>query len=167
MNARFWKKKSKFRLPQQWFAFDGFCMETRLSSIFKTTNIIKLTDTILKSYYRVFQVTSIWKTLKRLVYFFMSHRRLGYFWHWNCHKIVYILGTAAKLYFSESPYKSLKPRQSSHQQDHPLRPLRNNGPLYKMKNLCFWRILFQNEKCWHFEFLMNQIFGQSLPYLRN
>ena len=30
-----------------------------------------------------------------------------------------------------------------------------------MKNLCFfWRLLFQNKNCWHFEFLMNQIFRQ-------
>ena len=30
-----------------------------------------------------------------------------------------------------------------------------------MKNLCFfWRLLSQNKNCLHFEFLMNQIFGQ-------
>ena len=30
-----------------------------------------------------------------------------------------------------------------------------------MKNLLFFRwLLFQNKKCWYFEFLMNQIFGQ-------
>ena len=29
-----------------------------------------------------------------------------------------------------------------------------------MKNLFFWRFFFQNRNCWHFEFSMNQIFGQ-------
>ena len=43
-------------------------METRLSNIFKTTNVTKLTKVILESSYRVLQVTSKWKTLKQPVY---------------------------------------------------------------------------------------------------
>ena len=43
-------------------------MEKRLSYIFKTTNVMNLTKTILKSSYRVLQVTSKWKTLKQPVY---------------------------------------------------------------------------------------------------
>ena len=51
-------------------------MEKRLSYIFKTTNITNLTKTILKSSYRVLQVTSKWKTLKQPVYFL----RAAEFW---------------------------------------------------------------------------------------
>ena len=44
-------------------------METRLSNIFKTTNVKNLTKVIQQSSYRVLQVTSKWKTLKQPVYF--------------------------------------------------------------------------------------------------
>ena len=44
-------------------------MEKRLSNIFKTTNVTKLTKAILKSSYRVLQITSKWKTLKQPVHF--------------------------------------------------------------------------------------------------
>ena len=44
-------------------------METRLSNIFKTTNVTNLTKVIQQSSYRVLQVTSKWKTLKQPVYF--------------------------------------------------------------------------------------------------
>ena len=43
-------------------------MEIRLSNIFKTTNITKLTNFILESSYSVLQVISIRKTLKQAVY---------------------------------------------------------------------------------------------------
>ena len=46
---------SKLRVRQQLLAFKGFCMEKRLSNIFKTTNVTKLTKAILKSSYRVLQ----------------------------------------------------------------------------------------------------------------
>ena len=44
-------------------------METRLSNIFKTTNVMNLTKVIQQNSYRVLQVTSKWKTLKQPVYF--------------------------------------------------------------------------------------------------
>ena len=44
-------------------------METRLSNIFKTTSVTNFTKAILKSSYRVLQVTSKWKTLKQPVNF--------------------------------------------------------------------------------------------------
>ena len=43
----------KFCLRQQLCAFKEFCMETRLSNIFKTTNVTNFTKAILKSSYRV------------------------------------------------------------------------------------------------------------------
>ena len=49
-------------------------METRLSNIFKTTNVTNLTKVILESSYRVLQVTSKWKTLKQPVYFLKTVR---------------------------------------------------------------------------------------------
>ena len=46
---------SKFRLRQQSFAFREFCMEKRLSNIFKTTKITKFPKSIKKGCYRVLQ----------------------------------------------------------------------------------------------------------------
>ena len=43
-------KFSKFCLRQQLFPFKEFCMEKRLSNIFKTTNVRKLIKAILKFY---------------------------------------------------------------------------------------------------------------------
>ena len=63
MNARIWKKiwnKGEITLDslrQQLFAFKEFCMEMRLSNIFKTKNITNLIKVILESSYRVLQVT--------------------------------------------------------------------------------------------------------------
>ena len=60
----------KFCLRHQLFTLKDFCMEKRLSNIFKTTNITKLIKAILKSSYnRVLQVAFKWKTLKQLVYY--------------------------------------------------------------------------------------------------
>ena len=59
---------SIFHLRQHLFAFKAHCMEMRLPSIFKTTNVSKLNKTILESSYRVLQVASKWKTLKWPVY---------------------------------------------------------------------------------------------------
>ena len=64
MNARFSKNISnkgkgyvkqfaKFGLRQQLCAFKEFCMESRLSNIFKTTNVTNFNKAILKSSYRV------------------------------------------------------------------------------------------------------------------
>ena len=44
-------------------------METRLSNIFKTTNVTNLAKVIQESPYRVLQVTSKSKTLKQSAYF--------------------------------------------------------------------------------------------------
>ena len=59
MNARFWKNiqnegkitLDSFHLGQQFFAFKEFCMKKWLCNTFKTTNVTKLTKTILKSSY--------------------------------------------------------------------------------------------------------------------
>ena len=48
----------KFRLRRQLFAFEELCMEKRLSNIYKTTNVTKMTKGILKSCYRVLQESS-------------------------------------------------------------------------------------------------------------
>ena len=40
------------------FEFKEFCMETRLSNIFKTTDVTKLTKGIQRNSYKVLQVTS-------------------------------------------------------------------------------------------------------------
>ena len=48
---------SKFWLGQQLFALKEFCMETRLSNIFKTTIVTNLAKVIQESPYKVLQVT--------------------------------------------------------------------------------------------------------------
>ena len=101
-------QSSKFCLRQQLFAFNEFYMETRLSNIFKTTNVTNFTKAILKSSYRVLEVTFKWKTLKQPVYFFKSSWILLYFWHSNWHNFDYISGKVAKPHILERPEKSLK-----------------------------------------------------------
>ena len=44
-------------------------MEKRLSNIFETTNVTKLTKAILKGFYGALQVASKWKILKQRDYF--------------------------------------------------------------------------------------------------
>ena len=44
-------------------------METRFSNIFKTTNVANFSKVILKSSYRLLQVTPKWKTPKQPTYF--------------------------------------------------------------------------------------------------
>ena len=80
MNARFKKiiyNKCKFMLNNfeifvyfsSYLYLKSFFMEMRLSNIFKTTNVPKLTKAILESSYRVLQVTYKQKTLKKPVHF--------------------------------------------------------------------------------------------------
>ena len=51
----------KILLRQQLFAFKDFCMEMRLSNIFKSTSVTNLAKIIQESSYRVAQVKSKWK----------------------------------------------------------------------------------------------------------
>ena len=62
----------KFCLHQQLFAFNECYVETRLSNIFKTTKVTKLTEAIPESSYRALQVTFKWKALERPVYNLMA-----------------------------------------------------------------------------------------------
>ena len=102
---------SKFRLRQYLFVFKEFCREMRLSNIFKTTSVTKLTKPILESCYRVLlNVTSKGKPLKQHVYFFEDRWNLAYFWHSNRHNFGYIWEK-----FLESPQESLKTRKNSYQ----------------------------------------------------
>ena len=48
--------------------------------------------------------------------------------------LAYFLTKSIKLYFSQSPQKHLKTGQNSFSYDH---PVRNNGPLEKLKNYVF------------------------------
>ena len=96
---------------QQLFALKEFRMEKRLSNIFETTNIIKLSKAILKSFYRVLQVTCKWKTLKRPI--FKGCWILAYFLHSDKDNFSYILRKVAKLHVLESRQNSLKIRQQS------------------------------------------------------
>ena len=50
-----WTVFEKFCVHQQLFGFKEFCMDKRMSSIFKATNVTKLTNVIVKSSYRFLQ----------------------------------------------------------------------------------------------------------------
>ena len=100
------KQFSKFCLRQQLFAFKEFCMETRLSNIFKTTNATNFNKAILKTSYRVVQVTFKQKTLKQPAYLLKAVQLCFTFWKSNWHNFGYISGKVAKPHFLESPQKS-------------------------------------------------------------
>ena len=120
-----------------------FSWKRRDCPVSSKMQILRSCKVILENSFRVLKVTSKWKTLKQPVYFL----RAVYFWPTFDIQIDitfgYILEKIAKLHFLESP-------QHSYQWGHPLR----NKIVY------FWRLYFQNKNCCHFEFLMNQIFGQ-------
>ena len=86
-------------------------MEKRLSNIFKTTNVSKLTKAILESSYRVLQITSKWKTLKQLVYFL---RAIQFSPNFDIQIAITLAIFWEKLSFLESPQKSLKHAQYSY-----------------------------------------------------
>ena len=69
IKVRSLEQLSKCYLRQQLFAFKEFCMETRLSNIFKTTKVTNLAKVFQESPYRILQVTFKYKTLKQSVYF--------------------------------------------------------------------------------------------------
>ena len=122
-----------------------FCIETRLSNIFKTATVTKSTKNILESSYRVLEVISKWKTLKQPAYFLKTVE------FWPTFDIQfdfqinfgYILGIIAKPLFLERPQKSLKGGQHSYQEGH---PLRNNSLSVIWKICIFLTTLFSKEK---------------------
>ena len=79
-------------------------METRLSNIFKITNVANLTKVIQQNSYRVLQVTSKWKTLKQPVYLLKTVEC------WPTFDVQADI-KVAKPHVFESPQKSLKTRQ--------------------------------------------------------
>ena len=81
-------------------------METRLSNIFKTTNIVNLAKVIQESPYRVLQVASKSKTLKQAIYFSKAVEFCPTF----DIQLDITLATFREK-FLESPEKSLKTRQ--------------------------------------------------------
>ena len=173
MNARFWKNSqnkgrfeqfSKFCLRQQWVVVKEFWMEKILSNIVKTANIMKLTKIIQESSYRVLQVTSKWKTLKQPVYVFKAFE----FWPTFDIQIDTVLAIFWGMFQNDTNYR--KPTEVTQNTptfisiDH---TLWNKGS-YKNEKICvFLGLFFQNKNCWHFEFLMNHIFGQRFENLKN
>ena len=166
----------KFCLRQQLFAFKEFCIETRLSNIYKTTNVTNFTKAILKSSYRVLQVTSKWKTLKQPVYFWKAVEffstfdiqidKLWLYFGKSCktrlfrkpaevkagRRTCYFLIFAFSLFRSLSKHVNIHINRATHYEI--------TTPQKHEKFVFFWRFFFQNENCWNFEFSMNQIFGQ-------
>ena len=93
--------------------FIEFCMENKLPNILKTRNITTLTKVILKSSYRVLQITSKWKTVKQPFYFlraveFWSTFDTTFFWklqNYTFQKTHRSLSKHANIYVSVSLWK--------------------------------------------------------------
>ena len=97
-------------MHQQVFVFKNFCMETRFSNIFKTTNVANFTKVILKSSYRLLQVTPKWKTPKQFTYFLQVVEFRSTF------DIRHVPGKVAKPYFcrSLSKYTNIHTNRATH-----------------------------------------------------
>ena len=113
-------------------------METRLSNIFKTTNVTNFTKTILKSYRSSISYIQIEST-KTTRLLFKGSWILLYSLTLNWDNFPYISGKVTKPRILESPKKSLKTRQRSYQWDH---PLRNNDPLKTWRICAFLAVFF-------------------------
>ena len=74
-----------------------------MSSIFKTTNVTNLAKVILKSSYRVLQVTFKWKTLKQPVYFLKAVEFCSTFEHSNWLNFGYISEKSCKTTLFRKP----------------------------------------------------------------
>ena len=135
-------------LHQQIFAFKVFCMEKRLSDIFKTINVSKLTKTILESSYG--------KSLKQFVYFL---RVVVFCW------TLTTFWKVAKLHFLKISQKSH--RNLSRQAKVSMEPIGSNGSNDLAAFVFFRRRFFQNKSYLHFEFSINKYLGKVLSYLKN
>ena len=79
-------------------------METRLCKILKTTNTAKFIKAIPESPHKIYKV-QIRPQAAHVV--FRGRLVLSYFWNSDWHNFAYVLGKVAKLFFLESPRKSL------------------------------------------------------------
>ena len=87
-------------------------MEMKLcnSNTFKTTNVSKLTKTILESSNRLYKL-HLNEKHQNNPSVFKGRWVLAYFWHSNGYNFGYIFEKVAKVHFLESPQKSLETRQ--------------------------------------------------------
>ena len=133
----------------------NFCMEGKLSNNFETTDVTKLTKAILEISYRVLQVTSKWKTLKQPVCFLRAVESwttfdiqiditLDIFWEMlrnhNFYKAHRCLSKSANIHVNGAYYCEII-------------------ALQKSEKCLIFGSSFKEKSCWHFRFLMNQIFG--------
>ena len=130
-------------------------MEARLPNIVTTTDVTKLTNIILESSYTVLQVKSKSKTLKQPVYFLGAvetwslfnirfHKNLGKFWNKLQHSPFY------KTPRSISKHLSIHINSATHYVI---------TSLSKNEKYVFLAAHFLNKNSWHFDFLINTIFG--------
>ena len=140
----------KFCLHQQLFAFKVFCIETRMSSIFRTINVTKLTEPILERSYRVLVVKCKQKTLNPSVYFLRVDgfcSTLTFKFTKRCRTTIFL--KHASIHINRATHYKIT-------------------TLLKSESFVFFgRLFIQNKTCRHFEFLMKQIFGQRFFILKN
>ena len=132
-------------------------METRLSNIFKTTNVMKFFQ---QSFYRILQVKSKWKTVKQPFYFLKG---VGF---WPTFGIQFDITLAVfreKLqnHTFQKAYRSLSKHPNIHIN-------RTTSPL-KIWKICFVLTApFSNKKIaeiWKFQWI--KYLGKGLLYLKN
>ena len=135
----------KFCLRQQLFAFEMFCLETRLSIIFKTKIVTNLNKVILESSYSNLQVTFKWKTLKQTVYFLKAVEFCPTF-EIQIDITLAIFQERLQNHILQKAHRSLSKQfniyinRATHYE--------KNVSLKIFKNcVFFWRLLFQNQNC--------------------
>ena len=137
-------------------------METRLSNIFKTTNVTNLTKVIQQNSYRVLQVTSKWKTLKQPVYFLKAIE------FWPTFDIqVYITLAIFREKLQTTPFrKSIEVSQNASTFISIGLPITKYKPFKNIRNLCFFVASFSNVKVadiWNFYWM--KYLGKGLLHL--
>ena len=133
---------SKFCLRQQLFPFKEFCMDTRLSNIFKTTNVKKLAKVVLESSFKVLQVISKQKTLKKPIYFLKAAE------FWPTFDIQ--IDTNLAIFWDKLQNHTFQKTQrslSKHANIHNNRATRYEITAHYEGFVFFWRFLFQKENC--------------------
>ena len=141
---------SEILLTSAIIAFKVFCIETRMSNIFRTKNVTKLTEAILERCYRVLVVKCKQKTLNPSVYFLRVDgfcSTLTFKFTKRCRTTIFL--KHASIHINRATHYKIT-------------------TFLKSESFVFFgRLFIQNKTCRHFEFLMKQIFGQRFFILKN
>ena len=137
-------------------------MKTRLSTIFKTTNVTNFVKAILKSSYRVPKVTLKYKTLKQPVYFLNAVEFCPTF-DIQIDITLAIFREKLQNHRLQKAYRGLSKHNISIGP-----PITKQQPFRNMENLCFLTVLFFKIKIAEIlNFQWIKYLGESLSYVKN